>query len=286
MAKDTRLAYIVLGILLCSVSVAYGNGATPPAPAVQAPVIDPKATQTLKQMSDYLSSLPRFSVHVDAVVEGVTPSGERLDTDRSGDVWVERPNKVRINMISAKHNVQMFYDGNTFTIYSPKQNYYGSWEAPGTIEEMVSVARKKYGLVVPGGDFLASDPYSRLMAHVESATYVGQMPIRGVMTHQLAFRQPDIDWQLWVEADDTPLPRRVVITDRRTAGEPQYMASYSEWNTSPVISPSTFAFTPPAGAKKIEVSLLPSARRQAGPTAAPQPRTAVPARPSQKGGAK
>lgn len=264
MGRQPSLTIIFLVLVLCSVSVAYGNGVI-----AKTPAIDPQADQMLRQMSDYLRSLQSFSVHVDAVVEGITPSGERLDTDRSGDVWVERPNKLRINMISAKHNVQMYYDGTTFTIYSPKQNYYGTWNAPGTIDEMVVVARKKYGLIVPGGDLLATDPYSKLIANIKSSTYVGDMPIRGVMTHQLAFRQPDIDWQIWIEADDTPVPIRIVITDKRTSDHPQNMASYSDWNMSPAIDSSTFTFTPPAGAQKIDMRMLPPIKQQAAPAKVP-----------------
>lgn len=270
MTRHAKLVFILLAVILCSASAAYGNGATP-----QAPAIDPKAEQTLKLMSDYLRGLQSFSVHVDAVVEGVLPSGERLDTDRSGDIWIERPNKLRVNMVSAKHNVQMYYDGSTFVIYSPVQNYYGSWNAPGTLEQTVAAARTKYGLVLPGGDFLASDPYGKLMAHVESGTYLGEVPIGGTLTHHLAFRQPDIDWQIWIEASDTPVPRRIIITDKRTSDEPQYMASFSNWKTSLTIDPCIFVFTPPAGAQKIGVSMLPVLKQRV-----------VPVKPLEKGGQK
>ncbi|MCE5200871.1 MAG: DUF2092 domain-containing protein [Armatimonadota bacterium] len=260
MGKQPRSIIIILTLVLCSVSVSYSNGAT-----AKAPAIDPQAEQILRQMSDYLSSLQGFSVHVDAVVEGVTPSGQRLDTDRYGDVWMERPNKLLVNMISAHHNVQMYYDGNTFTIFSPRLNYYATWSAPGTIDELVVVARKKYGLVLPGADLLSSDPYSKMIANVKSGTYVGESPVREVMTHQLAFRQPDIDWQIWIAEGDTPLPMRIIITDKRTSGQPQYMASYSDWNTSPVFDPYTFVFMPPAGAQKIDMRTLPTVKRQATP---------------------
>jgi hypothetical protein len=261
MGSQPRVTIVLLIAVLCSASVAYGNGVT-----AKAPAIDPKAEQILRQMSNYLSSLQSFSVHVDAVVEGITPSGERVDADRSGDIWMERPNKLRVNMVSAHHNVQMYYDGTTFTIFTPMKNYYARWKAPGTIDEVVVVARKKYGLVLPGGDFLASDPYGELIENVKSGTYVGEALVRGVMTHQLAFRQPNIDWQIWIDEGDAPLPRRIVITDKRVGGEPQYMATFSDWNTSQTIDASTFAFTPPTGAREIKASLLPVRKSLAAPT--------------------
>ena len=67
----------------------------------------------------------------------------------------------------------------------------------------------------------------------------------------MAFRGKDMDWQLWIEADSTPLPRRVVIVDRGAPGWPRYTATLSDWNTSPTLSQDTFTFSPPAAAQKI-----------------------------------
>lgn len=263
MRRHMRSITIFIVAVLCSVSVAYGAIAKKPS-------IDPRAQQILRQMSDYLSGLQTFSVHVDAVVEGVTKSGERLDADRSADLWLQRPDKLRVNLTSAHHNAQMFYDGNNFTIFTPAKNYYAQWNAPRSIDEVITIARTKYGLALPGADFLMADPYTRLMANAKSGAYLGDVTIGGVMTHHLAFRQPDVDWQIWVQADATPVPRRVVINDKRTTGEPKYMASFRDWNASPVIEPSTFVFTPPAGAAKIKMQTLPSIKRQVTPRNIPR----------------
>lgn len=269
MTRYARSTIVFLALVLYSATFAYGNGATTTAPTA-APNTGPMAKEILKQMSDYLSSLESFSVHVDSVVEGITPSGERLDTDRSVDIVVERPNKVRAHLVSAARDVWMYYDGTTFSIYTPRQNYYATWTAPGDMEDFVATARTKYGLVLPGGDFLARDPYSRLIQHVKSGQYIGETLIRGTMTHHLAFRQPDIDWQIWVEQGNTPLPRRIVITDKRVDGEPQYMASYSDWDLSPAIDSGTFVFTPPAGANRIDMKTLPAFRQRQAPATQPR----------------
>jgi hypothetical protein len=35
--------------------------------------------------------------------------------------------------------------------------------------------------------------------------------VDGVPCHQLSFESPGADWQIWIEADSTPVPRRFVI---------------------------------------------------------------------------
>ena len=66
----------------------------------------------------------------------------------------------------------------------------------------------------------------------------------------LAFRQPDIDWQLWVEKGQRALPRKIVITTRYEVGDPQYTAVL-RWNPAPKFDAGTFTLVPPAGATKI-----------------------------------
>ena len=42
--------------------------------------------------------------------------------------------------------------------------------------------------------------------------------VQGQLCHHLAFRQEDIDWQIWIENGPTPLPRKFLITDKKAKG--------------------------------------------------------------------
>ena len=44
--------------------------------------------------------------------------------------------------------------------------------------------------------------------------------VRGIQCHHLVFIQDDIDWQIWIENSQTPLPRKMVITSKWLAGGP------------------------------------------------------------------
>jgi hypothetical protein len=83
------------------------------------------------------------------------------------------------------------------------------------------------------------------------------------MCDQLAFRQKDMDWQLWVAQGDKPLPMRLAIVDRAVKGAPRYMVTMTEWNTSPQFTAAQFTFTPPEGASKVAVLDLSQLRARA-----------------------
>jgi hypothetical protein len=61
-----------------------------------------------------------------------------------------------------------------------------------------------------------------------------------------------VDWQIWLEDGPRPLPRKVVITYKESAGHPQYTSLLSNWNLSADVPDSAFAATIPKDAKKVE----------------------------------
>ncbi len=73
--------------------------------------------------------------------------------------------------------------------------------------------------------------------------------IEGVECEHLAFRNPDVDWQLWVEVGDRPVPRQYVITSKTLTGAPEYTLRIRNWNTGQAIAAKDFEFVPPAGAQ-------------------------------------
>ena len=67
-----------------------------------------------------------------------------------------------------------------------------------------------------------------------------------------AFRQGNFDWQIWITTGSKPLPRKLVITNRADEARPQSV-SIMDWNLKPTFNASTFRFSPPKGATKIEI---------------------------------
>lgn len=256
-------------ILAIALVVALPAFSAPPKAKPKAvPVkIDPKAATLLRGMSDYLDGLQSFSVHVDTSRDVVSPTALALTSDQSFDLFVQRPDKFRINMISAAGGAQVFYDGNTVAVYTPFKNVYSVAQAAPTIRETLQMIAKR-GIEMPLATLLHRQPDQPLTANVLSGLMVGNSMVNGVDTNHLAFRGKDVDWQIWILNDpSSPLPVKVVITDRRVDTRPRYAAHLSNWNVSPAFDEALFTFTPPAGAQKIKFSELP--RRPGGTVVKP-----------------
>ncbi len=70
--------------------------------------------------------------------------------------------------------------------------------------------------------------------------------------HHLAFRQKAVDWQIWIDAGDEPVPRKLVITFKQQAEQPQYTALIHRWDVNPKLGDEMFQFQPPAGVRKVD----------------------------------
>ena len=91
-----------------------------------------------------------------------------------------------------------------------------------------------------------------LAAGATSSGYHGLAVVGGVKAHHLAFRTPIVDWQIWVQDGDQPLPLKYVVTTKRLTGAPQYSVQLSQWNLKPSIPAGCFKFVAPPGVEKLK----------------------------------
>ncbi|MCU0976975.1 MAG: DUF2092 domain-containing protein [Steroidobacteraceae bacterium] len=224
----------------------------PAAAHAQAVGADPQATQLLKRMTDYVGQLPRFSVDTAATVEAVLITGQKLQFNSTTRATLQRPDKLRSERVGDVLSQLFYYDGRTVTIYNPQDGYYATVPAPATIDAMLDFAREKLDVVAPAGDLLTLDAYERLMDGVTEGFVVGKSAIGGVRCDHLAFRSGDIDWQIWIEDGERPLPRKFVITSLDVERAPQFEVVMSNWSLKPRIPAGFFDFKPPPGARAIE----------------------------------
>ena len=210
----------------------------------------PTRKSVLAAMSNYVGGLKTFSVDYFAVDEVITPEGQKLQFLHSGEIIVQRPDKLHITRKGAAGTVEVFLDGKALTLFSKDANAYLKLDA-SSIDAAIDAVHK-LGADAPGADLLASKPLDSSTTDITSGAHVGMTFIDGIEVHQLAFRGADVDWQLWVMAGDKPLPLRYVITTKSISGAPEYTLELRNWNITPQIDASRFVFTPPQGAKQLD----------------------------------
>ncbi|MEJ2378115.1 MAG: DUF2092 domain-containing protein [Pseudolabrys sp.] len=214
------------------------------------------AGKILKAMSDYVTSQKTVSLKFDASIEVITPELQKIQFNNSGTLLLHRPNKLRAARKGGYADVEFFFDGKTFTVFDKGHNRFAQSATASSVDQLVDKLGTEYSVQAPGADLLVSNPYKQLMAGVIDAKDIGPSVVDGVECEQLAFRNHDVDWQIWIQAGPKPIPRKYVITSKTVAGAPQYTLLVKGWNTDVAAGPDAFSFKAPADAKKVELKDL------------------------------
>jgi hypothetical protein len=214
--------------------------------------VDPAALQALKDMGAHLRSLKRFSVTTELTGERVLADGQKLQHSASADLDVVAPDKLRARMQSPRSQREIIYDGRTATLYTPAQKYYSSVAFSEPLGGLVARLEQRYGVEVPLADLFTWGTPAAPLDQIQSAMNAGQDFIGDTLCDHYAYRQGDIDWQIWVTANGKPLPRKLVITNRVDEARPQSV-TLLHWNLTPTFKDAVFTFTPPKGSTAVEL---------------------------------
>ncbi len=217
-------------------------------------VVEQAAVDALRQMSAYLKSANTLAITSQGSMDVVTDAGQRIQLDATTQYKMRRPGFV-IDYVSDIKSRRFIYDGKTFTVYSPNLGFYSTVAAPPTNAEVLDTIYKKFGIALPLEDLFRWDDgamTARLQA-LKSAQRIGTATIEGAETDHYAYREADIDWEIWIQQGAQPLPRKLVIVDRTDASRPTFIARL-DWQVNPTFTDSDFAFVPDANAKPIALA--------------------------------
>jgi hypothetical protein len=167
-------------------------------------------------------------------------TGQLVQISRDCTYAVRRPDRLYVGFEGDDAHWQMWYDGKRLTVLDRDTDEFAVGDAPATIDQLLDAAFEQYGITIPMGDLLYTDADGGLVKNVQAARHLGVDPVGDHPCHHLAFRQATIDWQLWIDAGDRPLPRKLVITYKLEPGRPQYASVLDNWELNPEVADADF----------------------------------------------
>ena len=92
-----------------------------------------------------------------------------------------------------------------------------------------TLASDRLDLVIPFADLFEFGVNPELTSRITSGFLVGTEAVDDQTCTHYAFRQPDVDWEIWIREGDQPLPCMYRITDLRDPARPDYTGA-ADWD--------------------------------------------------------
>jgi hypothetical protein len=217
-------------------------------------IVEPEATEVLRSMADALTAAKRFSLEAQITNETFLSNGQGIELATDVRVTLRRPNGVLVDRRTDKYHRRLHFDGSTVVMDDVDQNLYATKELSGTVDDLLDALFERFGVNVPLADLVVRDPYTSLSQYADTVLYVGVSRVRGIPCHHVAFTNDVLDWQVWIQSEGPPLPRKMVLVHKDEPGMPRFSAFITKWDLAPDAPDSVFTFQPPAGAEQIELT--------------------------------
>jgi hypothetical protein len=250
MRISTAATAIAVALILAMGAARSSQGKSAPSK----PAVDPEAISALHKMGEFLRNQQTFAVQARQTTDDVLPSGQKVQYGGTVDMKVRRPDHLRMDIQGDRRNEHMLFDGKTFTVFGERLGFYAQFPAQGTLADLKEVLEKRYGVDLPLADLFYWGTERDGTKDLTAATRIGVSNVDGFTCDHYAFRQKDVDWELWIEQGGRPVPRKQVITTMTDRSKPQH-SMVLNWDLSPKLEDQMFAFVPPATAHKIEFDI-------------------------------
>jgi hypothetical protein len=216
--------------------------------------IDPQVEPVLRAWFETRRGRTIYGYRINDIMEQVQDDGQRLHFSHSRTITVRRPNQIRAEITGDLANKTLWYDGQTFTLLDRSTNLYAQVEGGGSISDMKVKLEEEYGLAFPISDLIEKDSAADLLGGVLTAQHLGIHMVSQHECHHLAFTQEDVDWEIWIDAGEEPIPRRIIIVYKNAPGQPQQIATLDAGTDLSRVTAGTFDFTPPPGSRQVELT--------------------------------
>ena len=194
----------------------------------------------LKAMTDTLTGATSITLHVEKTFDDILVSGHKVQYSGAIDIALRRPDRLYVSYGDTFASREVWFDGNQFVLLDHMARVHGQLPAAGTVDATLDQIAEQYDVVMPLAGLLDDNVQQLIDENLSSGIYIGLSDVEGDPAHHLLLSSENADWQIWIDAVDTPLPLKMVVTDLTEPGEPQQTFLFTDWDLAADLPDATF----------------------------------------------
>jgi len=194
----------------------------------------------LKAMTDTLTGATSITLHVHKTFDDILVTGQKVQYSGAIDFALRRPDRLYVSYGDDFAAREVWFDGNQFVLQDHNARVHGQLPAAGTVDATLAVLAEKYDVVMPLAGLFADNVQQLIDENLQYGLYIGLSDVGGVPAHHVLLSSDSADWQFWIDAGETPLPLKVVVTDTTEPSEPQKTFLFIDWNLAADLPDSMF----------------------------------------------
>jgi len=194
----------------------------------------------LKAMTDTLTGAKSITLHIEKTFDDILVTGQKVQYSGAIDIALRRPNRLYVSYGDDFTSREVWFDGNQFVLQDHKARVHGQLPAAGTLDATLDAVAEKFDVVMPLAGLFGADVQQQIDRNLPDRLYIGLSDVEGVPAHQLLLSSDQADWQIWIDAGETPLLLKMVMTDITELSEPQKAFLFTDWNLAADLPESMF----------------------------------------------
>jgi len=241
--KSAALALLLIAAAAC-------GGGKEALPQV-ASAIEPRADDLLRKMCSLVGSTQTMRLTTSETHDRIKPGGEKVQVSFSRDMTIRRPDGLHATFKGDGIQAEIWYDGKTLSVQGDNRRMWAQAKVPPSLGEMLDFVNDRIAIRMPLADLFYEDPYAAYVGPKTTGRYVGPEEIAGVRAHHLSFQDEAVDFDIWLQDGDRPLPRKLELVYKLDDGAPKYSVVFDSFDIAPQVTADLFTFKPAEGYTRI-----------------------------------
>ena len=186
-----------------------------------------RGDEIVRRMSDHLAHATTLAIESTDTRQRMR-GGQKVAVTTTRHFTVRRPDRIAVH-VTGDTDLAGWYDGQKLTLVSDSQKVWVRVNAAATIDDTLDRMAERLAMPMPIADFLYSSPYDALIGTASTGGYVGREAVDGVATLHVAYQHPSVDWDLWVNEQGDPLPKKYRVTDKTLTPPRTVEVLFKKW---------------------------------------------------------